>query len=207
MRGLLRRREQLARVANDIKDALSDLQGVRRQVSYDTTCMAAWASVLMTVDIIKAGVSAVDPRAAFGFALIDEGIKRANLLLVGLGKQPITTRSDLMKSVDPNLRTVTGMLGDVRTAKKLLAAVRISPHLKVGVPKEITLLVDISISMAENTTLLMQAGQSQAHANAHIDSAGRQMRAHLQKVHQSLRSVDAAIAQLLATHALYSRTA
>jgi hypothetical protein len=43
------------------------------------------------------------------------------------GASPMTTKSDLLNSVDPNLKVATNLMKDVRTAQGILAKVKIVP--------------------------------------------------------------------------------
>jgi hypothetical protein len=188
---LAEKRRRLAEASDLIEAAAKDVVGARNEGVTNAGYAAAWAAVLLATDIIKAGISAVDAQAAAAFSGLDKAIGAANRLLPLLRMAPIATMADVLKSVDPNVQGVAGFLIDLREAKALLARARISA------PRDLGLVLTLATGMAEDTLLLLQAGQQQQAIASRSGAALAAMATRLRTIRVKLMELDVAMSGLM----------
>jgi hypothetical protein len=139
---------------------------------------------LMVCDILKVGLSAMDRRAAVLFKAQDRQISNANKVLKTLGLPTLTSKEELMAGVDPNLQGAIKLTSEIREAQAFLK--------KQGAkaPKHIALLIDLGTVMADDTVLLIQAGQEQNHVRSNAENARNSMRSQLMRIRQRIEALD-----------------
>jgi hypothetical protein len=198
---LIRQRAKLATAADCIAGAMRDIERFGKEGSEAAGYAACWAAVMMATGIVKTGLSAVNKQAAAGFALIDNGIAQANKWL-GAAKMPtITTKSELMKGVDPNLAGAAGFLRDVQQARGYLKKAGAKP------PAHLALVLDLATQMSEDTILMLQAGQLAGQVSKNTRSNLTQVAARLHSMKVKISRLDSQVQMLMAKKELMDRTA
>ena len=200
-RDLASQRHRLRGAAEDIQHAMQDVNRFQADASNYATIAAAWAATLMVADILKIGLSAMDRRARVLFAAQDRTIERANKALKLLGLRTMTTKADLMKTVDPNLQGAVKLMADIRAAREFLK------KQGINAPKEMNLLLDLGTAMADDAVLIMQAGQLQRQARSNANAARNNMRNSLSRINQRIKIVDQELTRLIDRAMTLSRTA
>lgn len=198
---LVQRRARLAAAGDAIAGTLRDIQNAGREGSEAAGIAACWAAVMMATGIVKTGLSISNKTAAAGFGAIDSAISSANRVLTELQMPTIATKGDVMKAVDPNLQGAAGFIRSVNEARAFLKKAGANP------PPHVKLMLDLATQMAEDTLLMLQAGQTQAVVNRNTQLAMRQVVTRLQAMRQKILLLDGQIAWLLSQHDLYKHTA
>lgn len=198
---LVQRRARLQVCADQIRSALDDMHAYREQGTTYAGYAGAWAAVMMATGILRTGLSTVDKRAALLFSAVDRGIDRADRAISFFTHHHRVTKSDLMASLDPNLRPAATFVKDVRDAQAVLGKVKVNP------PKHLKLVLELALGMTEDTLLLLQAGQLQHQVTAHANAALRAGTHRWRNILRTISLLDAQIADVLARRDLYNRTA
>lgn len=198
---LIRQRARLAAAADCIAHAMGDIERFGQEGAENAGYAACWAAVMMATGIVKTGLSAVDKRAAAGFAFIDSAIAQANKWLGAAKMRTITTRAELMKGVDPNLAGAAGLLRDVREARNYLKKAGAKP------PAHLALVLDLATQMSEDTILMLQAGQLQGQVARNTRANLTQVAARLHVMKTKISRLDSQVQMLLAKKDLLERTA
>jgi hypothetical protein len=161
-------RARLMALQRDIESAMRDVDRFSKEGALYAGIAAGWAATLMVCDILKVGLSAMDRRAAVLFKAQDRQISNANKVLKTLGLPTLTSKEELMAGVDPNLQGAIKLTSEIREAQAFLK--------KQGAkaPKHIALLIDLGTVMADDTVLLIQAGQEQNHVRQRIEALDRE---------------------------------
>ena len=190
-----------------IVDTIAKMQAVRADVSRagaegrgDAMIAATWAAVMMVTDILKIAMSAGNKQAGAQFALQDKMIANADSVMQKFGASPMTKKSDLMAQVDPNLRTAAGITKSLRDAQGIMnsAAKTLGQDTSTATNfGKWNLVASIGVEMADDTILLIQAGQlgDQAIRGARI--AQSQIDRLIAKQAQQLSAIDAKINDFL----------
>lgn len=194
-------RGRLQALERDIESAMRDVNRFSQEGALYAGIAAGWAATLMVCDILKIGMSAFDRRAAVLFKAQDRQIGQANKVLKWLGMSTITTKEELMAGVDPNLQGVVKLTADIREAQAFLK------DKGVKAPKEMKLLLDLGTAMADDTVLLIQAGQEQNHVRSNADKARSSMRAQLMRIRSRIRDLDTEFIRLMEAAQTLQRTA
>jgi hypothetical protein len=175
---------RLQGIADDIRSVQQDLYRFDREGAENATYAATWAATLMVADILRRSVSAMDRRAPILFSAFDKKVATANKLLKMLGLKTITTREEIMKDIDPNLKPVVDFTRDVQQAREILK------RYKIRAPREVDLILDLGIDMTNDATLIMQSQQvaQQTHDRTQINLS--QTAHQLDRVSQRLRKIQ-----------------
>lgn len=198
---LIRQRARLAAAADCIAGTMRDIERFGKEGSEAAGYAACWAAVMMATGIVKTGLSTVNKQAAAGFAVIDNGIAQANKWL-GAAKMPtLTTKAELMKGVDPNLAGAAGFLRDVQEARGYLKKAGAKP------PAHLALVLDLATQMAEDTILMLQAGQLAAQVTKNTRANLTQVAARLHAMKVKIGRLDSQVQMLIAKKDLVDRTA
>ena len=198
---LIRQRAKLAAAADCISDSMRDIERFGKEGSEAAGYAACWAAVMMATGIVKTGLCAVNKQAAAGFAFIDRGIEQANKWLGAAKMQTITTKSELMKGVDPNLAGAAGFLRDVREARSYLKKAGAKP------PAHLALVLDLATQMSEDTILMLQAGQLSWQVAKYTRSNLAQVAIKLHAMKVKISRLDSQVQMLMAKRDLMERTA
>lgn len=198
---LIQKRAALNNAANAIAAAMQDIQSAGREGSEAAGYAACWAAVMMATGIVKTGLTVSNKGAAAGFAAIDGAIANANKVLGALGMRTIATKGEAMKSLDPNLAGAAGFLRDVGEARRILKQAGANP------PAHLKLLLDLATQMAEDTLLMLQAGQTQGDVHRNTRAAHHQAAARLHALRTKIMLLDNQISMLLAQRDVMQRTA
>jgi hypothetical protein len=182
-----RLQEAIKLIEEDRKDMVRYGDEGRTYAAYAAT----WAAVLMACDIIKTGWSAADKKAAAGFGLIDGAVAKANQILAKLKLRTIATKDDALKGLNADLAKPAALLHDIRNAKAWLAKA------KIEAPPNLGVVIDMCIGMAEDTFLMLQAGQTQQQVGLVNAAALASVDRRLRKLHDDLRRLDDRIGELL----------
>jgi hypothetical protein len=177
-------RARLMALQRDIESAMRDVDRFSKEGALYAGIAAGWAATLMVCDILKVGLSAMDRRAAVLFKAQDRQISNANKVLKTLGLPTLTSKEELMAGVDPNLQGAIKLTSEIREAQAFLK--------KQGAkaPKHIALLIDLGTVMADDTVLLIQAGQEQNHVRSNAENARNSMRSQLMRIRQRIEALD-----------------
>ena len=177
-------RARLMALQRDIESAMRDVDRFSKEGALYAGIAAGWAATLMVCDILKVGLSAMDRRAAVLFKAQDRQISNANKVLKTLGLPTLTSKEELMAGVDPNLQGAIKLTSEIREAQAILK--------KQGAkaPKHIALLIDLGTVMADDTVLLIQAGQEQNHVRSNAENARNSMRSQLMRIRQRIEALD-----------------
>lgn len=189
-------RQMVQSVANDIRSSLRDVDRYEGEAINAANMAAVWAATLMVCDIVRIGLSAADKKAALAFSTQDRAIQSANRVLKLFGSGGIATKASLMKSIGPELEgaaKATDTLRKVAGELKKLKVPTTNGPVPVKIPKEASLLVDLGLAMAEDTILLLQAGNMQRQASVTAAQSRMQMRQNLQKVLNRIMLIDGEI--------------
>ena len=200
-RALLAQRHRLRGVAEDVRRVMQDVGRFEAEGAHHANMAAVWAATLMVADILKIGLSAGDRRANVLFKAQDRAIEQANTVLKHLGLRTITTRGELLKTVDPNRRGAVNFVQHVREAQQFLKR-----H-QAKAPKEIDLLLKIGIAMTEDSVLILQAGQTGQQVHAGAAAARASMLNNLSRVSQRILLIDQEITRMVDLAVRHQRTA
>lgn len=198
---LVQKRAQLAAAGDAIAAAVRDIQNAGREGADAAGYAACWAAVMMATGIVKTGLTVSNKAAAAGFGAIDSAISNANRVLAALKMPTIATKGDVMKAVDPNLQGAAGFIRSVNEARAFLKKAGVNP------PPHVKLMLDLATQMAEDTLLMLQAGQMQADVSRNTQVAMRQAVTRLQAMRHKILLLDGQIAWALSQRDLYNRTA
>lgn len=198
---LMQQRARLQLCADQIRAAIQDIEGFRKEGSDAAGYAAAWAAVMMATGILRTGLSAADRRAGLMFSALDKAVERADRVLKFFGGPQIGKKADLLASLDPNLRQVSTLTKDVREAQAFLRKHKVKP------PKHLALVIDLALGMTDDTLLMLQAGELQSQVGQHTGAALNQSLAHLRRVNARLTQLDARILQAFDQRDLFNRTA
>lgn len=198
---LFLQRNQLHQCAALMRESIQDIDTIQKEGTEAAGYAAAWAAVLMTTDILRIGLSAGDRRARLLFQGLDRAIARADKVLVAFGQKPTMKKSDLMASLDPELRGTGQFIKDVREAQGFLKGQGVKP------PKQLKLVMDLAMAMTEDTLLMLNAGQLQKQVGEQARHGRMQAAMHLKRVLSRLAHVDAQILQAFDQRDLFNRTA
>jgi hypothetical protein len=185
---LLDDRQRLEVAERAIVAAIHDMDSAGRGAQFNAGCAASWAAVMMTADIIRAGLSAGIRVADAEFQAIDKGIERANIFLSYWGHQSVTTKADLLKSVDPEFRGTVEALENVNTAREAFNKIKFNPPPNIARP--LNLLLDLAISMTDDTILMLQAGKTGNRAQQTADRGIKNAQAQLQGIRKKIRRIN-----------------
>jgi hypothetical protein len=194
-------RARLMALQRDIESAMRDVDRFSKEGALYAGIAAGWAATLMVCDILKVGLSAMDRRAAVLFKAQDRQISNANKVLKTLGLPTLTSKEELMAGVDPNLQGAIKLTSEIREAQAFLK--------KQGAkaPKHIALLIDLGTVMADDTVLLIQAGQEQNHVRSNAENARNSMRSQLMRIRQRIEALDREFSRLFEAGLERRRTA
>ncbi len=197
---LLSRRQRIAQTITQMQAARMDVTQAGAEGRLNATVAAAWAGVMMVTDVLKIAMTAGNKQAAAQFALQDRMVENADKLMQRFGSSPMTKKSDLMAQVDPNLRTAAGITKSLRSAQDALGKGAKILGQDTGVNTNLgkwNLVAKIGIEMADDTILLIQAGQigDQAIRGARI--AQSQIDRLIAKQSQQLSAIDNHINEFL----------
>lgn len=194
-------RARLMALQRDIESAMRDVDRFSKEGALYAGIAAGWAATLMVCDILKVGLSAMDRRAAVLFKAQDRQISNANKVLKTLGLPTLTRKEELMAGVDPNLQGAIKLTSEIREAQAFLK--------KQGAkaPKHIALLIDLGTVMADDTVLLIQAGQEQNHVRSNAENARNSMRSQLMRIRQRIEALDREFSRLFEAGLERRRTA
>jgi hypothetical protein len=152
LKELAAKRFLLGEAVRMMTDAQRDMRRYQSEASLYCGYAAAWAAVLMTVEIVKIGLTASDSKAAAAFSVIDRSIDQANKLLIAFGHTPIQKKEQALESLDPSLRKVSAMTQTIQQARGVLKKLGVTEQ------KELALLLDLGVAMTDDTLLMLQAG-------------------------------------------------
>jgi hypothetical protein len=201
LRALSTQRDYLRSVARDIMSASVDISRFDSEGARYANYATAWAVTLFFADLLRNSICALDRRAPILFRAIDNHIATANKYLKLFGRKSITTKDDVLKAVDANLQGVVKLTRNVKVVRDELK------KQKVSVPKEANLLLDIGVSFAQDSIIILQAGQVAQHSKDSAASAQANLRASLARVYQRMMAIDAEISRLIERGEKYSNTA
>lgn len=183
-------RTRLKSVAEDMQWARQNVQKNRSDAVVYAGIATIWASVIMTTDILRVGTSAFDRRAKVLFSAQDRAVVQANKVLKALGRRQIQTREDLLKSLDPNLRQVANLAGDVQRARQFLQKI------KINLPKEANVVVDLVIAMTQDTALMLQPGLTAQQVQTFNDGVLKKIDSDIEKIQRRILNLDQEIFRL-----------
>jgi hypothetical protein len=181
---------RLQGIADDIRSVQQDLLRFDREGAENATYAATWAATLMVADILRRSVSAMDRRAPILFSAFDRNLATANKLLKILGMRTIATREEIMKDIDPNLKPVVNFTRDIQEAREIL-----KKH-KIRAPKEVDLILDLGIDMANDSMLIMQSAQIAQQGHDRTKYNLSQTAHNLQRVSRRIHEVQVEIMRL-----------
>jgi len=145
----------------------------------------------MTAEICKLGLAAADRRANLLFSVLDKRFAQANKLLKFLGMSTITTKDDVLKGLDPDLRNVAQMTQSVQQVRDILKKWGVREN------KETKLVLDLAIAMTQDTLLIMQAMNLQQHVNRNTAAAQVNIRESLARVNRRILRIDAEMSGII----------
>lgn len=198
LKALRGQRERLRSVVEDIRSSIRNLNQIEGEAHRDAAMAAMWAATLMVCDILKIGLAAADKRASLIFSAQDRAVQSANRILKLFGAPTITTKADLMKSVSAELTPAAKATENLRTAMAELKKLKVpttGQPIPVRIPKEAGLLVDLGVAMAQDTILLLEAGQLQRQASANVAQSRVMMRDQLTRVLTRLMLIESEFAR------------
>jgi hypothetical protein len=99
--------------------------------------------------------------------------------------------ADVLRSVDPNHQGVAGFLIELREARALLA------RAEVTAPRDLDLVLTLATGMAEDTLLLLQAGQQQQAIASRSGGALAAIATRLRTIRQNIMELDMAVSGLM----------
>ncbi len=194
---LISRRVRLKAAATEIRKTKQDIARYGAEGAEAAAYAAMWATIMMVTDILKIGMSAGDKRAAFAFSSIDTLIDKADKLMQLFGSRPMTKKADLMKQVDPNLQNAVTVIGYIRKTREVISKAAGDAKLAGQALEnfnQLDLVAKIGVAMADDTVLLMQAGQLQSRSNAMASQAiaaiDRQISDMARKIGEIDRQID-----------------
>lgn len=202
---LMSDREKLETAAKAIDAAIHDMQAARADAQFNSGCAAAWAAVMMTCDIVRAGLSSAFRVADREFQAIDKGIALANHFLSFWGHTPIATKADLMATVDPEFRRTEDLLESVQAARQFLKKHRINPPPHAA--RQVNLILDLGVAMTEDTLLLMQAGNTGTRAAALADQGISAAQHRLRSIRTRINRINHQIMHELEMRERFATTA
>lgn len=191
---------RLREVADDIRSVRADILRFDREGVENATYAATWAATLMVADILRRSISAMDRRASVLFSAFDREVATANKVLKMLGLKTIATREEVMKNVDPNLKPAVDFTKDIQKVRQLL-----KEH-KIRVPKEVNLLLDLGVDMANDSVLIMQGAQlvEQIHARTKHNLAQNALA--IERVNKRIREIQLEMTRLIEQAQIKMRT-
>jgi hypothetical protein len=199
--GLFAERNRLKALIADVESVRPDILRFEREGQAYVTAAVITAAVLMTVDILKVGLSAADRRAAFLFKKFDGGVDLLRSALGRVGVNVGATREDLMKQIATDFAGPARLTQEVRNARAFLK--------KHGAKETKTtkVLLDLGLVMTEDTLLLLSAASAQADVSRNA-SAGRAAQGlQLDRMKRQLLLMDAEITRAFEDAQQRSRTA
>lgn len=126
----------------------------------------------------------------------DRAIEAANRVMKLFGSPGSVTKAQLLKSLGPEFDSSIKVIESLRKAKSELKRVETSTSGKsipIGLPKEAGVLIDLGAAMAEDSILMLQAGNLQRQSNVNAAQSRMMMRQHLQRVLTRLILIDSEI--------------
>lgn len=191
LQSLFREREKLRNIAADIRSTMQNVTRFNAEGAYYAGIAAVWAATLMTAEICKLGLAAADRRANLLFSVLDKRFAQANKLLKFLGMSTITTKDDVLKGLDPDLRNVAQMTQSVQQVRDILKKWGVREN------KETKLVLDLAIAMTQDTLLIMQAMNLQQHVNRNTAAAQVNIRESLARVNRRILRIDAEMSGII----------
>jgi hypothetical protein len=146
-------------------------------------------------------LSAVDKRAKLLFNKQDEALAQANKVLKFFGLRTVTTKADLMRSVDPALGGAAKLTQGVRDAQRVLK------DYGLKAPKDMTLLLNFGTTLCDDTMLMISSGLTAQAVKSNAAQAQALMRQHLQRVKQRLMLIETEFTRLFEDRRRLARTA
>jgi hypothetical protein len=197
---LISRRTRLRHALLETRQVKEDIARYGAEGAQAALHAALWASIMMVTDILKIGMSAGDKKAAAGFRAIDTLTDKADKLLQSFGSKPMVKKEDLMRQVDPNLQNAAIVMGYIRKTRAVISKAADDAKLPGQARetyKQLDLVAKLGIAMADDTILLMQAGQLQSQsssaANHAIAAIDRKLSELVRKIAEIDRLIDGLI--------------
>jgi hypothetical protein len=194
-------RSRLQGVASDIRAAMKDVKRFGAEGARYAEMAAMWAATLMVAEICKLGLSAGDRRAKVLFNAQDRMFAQANKMLKFLGMATIATKDDVLKTLDPDLRSIDQMTGYVQTTREFLKKVGVNEN------KETRLVLDLVVAMTQDTLLIMQAMKLQQQVSGNATAAQVKMQQSLTKVTRKIMLIDSELTRMIERAQARMRTA
>lgn len=197
---LLSRRTKLHTAIDEARKCKEDIVKYGSEGAQAATYASMWAAIMMVTDIVKIGVSAADPPAAFVFKGIDMLTDKADKLMQLFGSRPMTKKEDLLKQVDANLQNGVVIIGYIKKAKDVMAKFGLDKKLTGQALenfKHLTLVAELGVAMADDTLVLMQAGQLQSNANKVTQQAIAGIDRQITNMVRKVAEIDRQIAYMI----------
>lgn len=197
---LLQRRDRIVQCLAKMRAARADTTKIGADGRLDATFAAAWAAVMMVTDILKIAMTAGNKQAAAQFALQDKMVEKADRLMQMFGSSPMTKKSDLMAQIDPNLKTAAGITKSLRDAQSAINKAATELKMDTSITTNFGkwgLVAKIGIEMADDTLLLIQAGQIGDQAIRGARMAQSQIDRLIAKQSENLAAIDYQINEFL----------
>jgi hypothetical protein len=192
---------RLQGIAKDIRSVQQDLLRFDREGAENAAYAATWAATLMVADVLRRSICAMDRRAPILFSAFDRKVATANKLLKMLGLKTIATREEIMRDIDPNLKPVVEFTRDVQEAREMLY------KYKIRAPKEVDLILDLAIDMANDSILIMQTMQTAQQTRDRTNYNLSQVNHHLERVNRRIRNIQVEINRFIEQAQIRTRTA
>jgi hypothetical protein len=171
--------QRLTSARESVRAAIADMVRYGDEGAMAAGVATAMGAVLMTTDILREGLSALDARAAKAFEGIEKLKEKFGEIeeAVSGTKRLFPSRADILATVDERFVGIRDGAALVSDAKQLLA--------KAGIThRQLSPLVDLAVVMAEDTALIMSAAQSQ-------NDVREQTRLAVDRAVASLRGIEA----------------
>jgi len=210
VRELLSKRQRLKFALQELKAARNDVSKFGAEADAAVVMAMMWASVMMVADILKIGMSAGDKRASILFSVIDNGMEKADRLLQLFGARPMVKKADLLKLVDPNLQKGVVVIGYLRKCRDVID--KAAKQLKLSGDalenyKALDLVAKLGLAMADDSIVLMQAGNLQAENAARTRNAIAMIDRRVSDMSRKVAEIDREVDFMLQQKARLSRTA
>jgi hypothetical protein len=190
---LLRQHARLMQAASDVDSALKDIRKYGEEGAKNAGIAAGWAATLMTLDIIRHATACVYRSAERQFAFQDKVVEEANKTLKRLGQRTIPTRGDVLSHLeDPTAQKVAEYARDVRVARETIKRL-----LKDKPPREVEMLVNMGLDMAEDSAMVLEAQSLQQRALSNSANAQAQALLQRERLRQHMQRIEERMALLI----------
>jgi hypothetical protein len=115
--------------------------------------------------------------------------------------EPVATKDDVLRTLDPDLRNVNKMTEYVQKTRTFLKAAGVSEN------RETKLVLDIAVAMTQDTLLVMQAMNLQQQVNTNALSTQAKMRQSLIQVTRKIMMIESELTRMIERAQVQMRTA